>query len=238
MRNAERVGLLAGIALLLLAPAAARGQTEAVEVDPIRCWWRTSAGGVRLGEILSVGLTCAVLENDSVQVQPDETRLGPAVIQMAPFEIVGGEHPSDLHTANRRFFQYEYRLRLINPDAIGKDVKIPDLVLHYRINSKVSGNAALQGRDHTYLLPPLSVRIVSLVPADAPDIRDTAGEAFSEAERFTFRAGVFDIVAYTLIALGSLMVVLSAVRFVARRSRVPVGKHRIREGSVLGAAGR
>jgi len=34
-----------------------------VETDPIQCWWRTSAGAVRVGEAFSVVLTCAVLED-------------------------------------------------------------------------------------------------------------------------------------------------------------------------------
>ena len=37
---------------------------QMVEVDPIRCWWRTSSGAVRLGETFSIGLTCAALEAD------------------------------------------------------------------------------------------------------------------------------------------------------------------------------
>src|SRR6266851_10313749 len=66
-----------------------------VEVDPLRCWWKTTAGGVRIGETFSVVLTCAVLQNDAVQVQPDETRLGSAGVSMVPFEIVRASHPAD-----------------------------------------------------------------------------------------------------------------------------------------------
>src|SRR5207247_4035163 len=124
---------------------------------------------------------CAVLQTDAVQVTPDESRLDSAVAQMSPFEVLGGAHPADLYSGNRRFFQYEYVLRVISPAVIGKDVKIPDPPIHYRVNSTVAANSALQGRDHTYLLPPLSVRVLSLVPADAPDIRDTAKESFASA---------------------------------------------------------
>src|SRR5262245_30932708 len=83
------------------APAAAPAQAN-VEVDPIRCWWRTTTGAVRIGENFSVVLTCAALQNDAVQVTPDESRLDSAVVQMAPFEIVGGTHPADLYSGNRR----------------------------------------------------------------------------------------------------------------------------------------
>src|SRR5438093_7800285 len=163
----------------MLLPAAAWAQSsppaaksENVEVEPVRCWWRTSSGAVRVGEAFSVVLTCAVLQNAAVQAVPDESRLDATVAQMAPFEVVGGTHPADLYAPNRRFFQYEYRLRIINPDVIGKDVKIPDPQIHYRINSTIAANTASQGRDRVYLLPPLSVRVLSLVPGDAPDIRD------------------------------------------------------------------
>ena len=65
------------------APARVSG-TRNVETDPIRCWWRSSAGAVRIGEHFDVSLTCAVLETDAVSVVVDESRLGNAVVQMAP----------------------------------------------------------------------------------------------------------------------------------------------------------
>jgi len=212
--------------LLMLVPAAAGAQPKAtpsdrvenVEVDPIRCWWRTSAGAVRLGEPFDLALTCAVLETTAVQVVPDESRLGNGVIAMAPFEVITGTHPADLHSGPRRFFQYLYTLRLINADAIGKDVRIPDVQIHYRVNSKVAANTALQGRDLVYVMPPISVRVASLVPADAADIRDAAGEPFTAAEALDFRASVLEIVGIGLVALGALMTLLVLIR-VARGSR-------------------
>lgn len=212
----KEIRLLALTLLAVLCARAAVPQTPAttppgtasVEVDPIRCWWRTSAGAVRVGETLDLTLTCAVLENESVQVVPDESRLGSGVIQMAPFEIVGGGHPADLRSGLRRFFQYVYTLRIINPDAIGKDVKIPDLAIHYRVNSRVAANQALEGRDLTYFLPQQWVRVASMVPSDTADIRDAGGESFGTAETLGFRAGLFDIAAVTLIAFGALMVLI------------------------------
>ena len=65
-----------------------------------------------------------------------------------------GSHPPDLRSGQRRFFQYQYSLRIINPDVIGQDVPLPNLVVHYRVNSRLPGNAAMQGRDLSYLLPP------------------------------------------------------------------------------------
>ena len=139
-----------------------------VEVDPIRCWWKTSEGAIRIGETFDLTLTCAVLDNELVQVVPDESRLGGAVISMAPFEIVGSSHPQDLHSGSRRFFQYQYSMRIINPDAIGTDVGIPIITLHYRVNSKIAENASLQGRDLTYVLNALPGRPRSGSPSTSP----------------------------------------------------------------------
>ena len=115
-----------------------------------------------------------------MQVVPDQSHLGVEVAAMAPFEVVGGSHPADLRSGNRRFFQYQYILRIINPDAIGKDVKIPDTVIHYKVNSRVAANTSMQGRDLTYVLPTEEVRVASMVPADATDIRDSSGESFCD----------------------------------------------------------
>jgi hypothetical protein len=180
-----------------------------VEVDPIRCWWRTSSAAVRMGETFTVGLTCAVLEADGVQVIPDESQLADSAIQLNPFEVIGGSHPPDLRSGQRRFFQYEYLTRVINPDVIGQDVPLPNVVVHYRVNSRLPGNAAMQGRDLSYLLPPQTIRVLSLVPADAADIRDASGASFGRVESLGARAGVFEIAAVTFVALGSLMTIVS-----------------------------
>jgi hypothetical protein len=218
-------------------PATAPPGTANVEVDPIRCWWRTSAGAVRIGEPFDLSLTCAVLENEAVQVVPDESRLGNAVIQMAPFEVVSGVHPADLHSAERRFFQYEYRLRIINTDVIGKDVPIPALTIHYRVNSQIAANTALQGRDLVYVLPPQSIRITSMVPADAPDIRDTAGARFADVEALDFKAGVFEIVGIALVAIGALMTLLVLVRLArGTRRRTPADQRTLDTYAVAGTA--
>lgn len=233
--------LLFGFALATSAaaqvpPTPPPGTTN-VEVDPIRCWWRTSAGAVRTGETFELSLTCAMLETEAVQVVPDESRLGAPVIQMAPFEVLSGSHPADLHSERRRFFQYLYTLRIISPDAIGKDVRIPDIVIHYRINSRVSGDAALQGRDLVYVLPPQSVRITSMVPADAVDIRDQQGQRFADAETLSFRAGVLEIVALTCVALGGLMIILMLVGLARRNTRrTPSDERQLSPSTILGAA--
>lgn len=238
--------LLAGVLLVGLcgsanaqpAPAKESG-TRNVETDPIRCWWRTSSGAVRIGEQFDVTLTCAVLETEAVSVVVDESRLGNAVVQMSPFEVVAGSHPADLHAGLRRFFQYEYRLRIINPDAAGTDVRIPDVALHYRVNSRVSGNAAVQGRDLLYYLPPQVIRVESMVPDGATDIRDSSGASFAALDALNFRAGLFNIIGIALMAFGALVVVLLLVRLArGTRSRTPADQRDLSTGTLLGVATR
>jgi hypothetical protein len=219
--------LLAG--LLHPAPIAAQATSAAstpasggnggnVEIDPIRCWTRSTTGAVRIGETFTVTLTCAVLETELVQVVPDESKLGVTVMQMNPFEVAGGNHPADLRTNSRRFFQYDYNIRMISPDAIGQDVAIPLIQVTYRINSRIAGNQEMQGRELSYVLPVLWVKVLSMVPVDATDIRDTRDASFNRIEQIGFRAGVLEIIAITFVVLGSIMTLLGLISL-ARRAR-------------------
>lgn len=171
---------------------------------PLQCWWRASTGAIRLGEIVDVALTCAVLESATVTAVPDETRLTVAAVQLSPFEIVDGAHPPDVRDGDRRFFQYRYRLRIINPDVIGRDVKLPPLAISYRLQSRMGGDATLAGRDLTHLMPQLIFRVVSQVPADADDIRDSADASLAEIDALRFRANAFSVAAMVLVALGAV----------------------------------
>ncbi|HKB11384.1 MAG TPA: hypothetical protein VKD69_12035 [Vicinamibacterales bacterium] len=223
--------------LLLLGAAASFAQD--VQTDPLQCWWRTSAGAVRVGEPFAVVLTCAVLETDAATVVPDQSRLEPSVVQFAPFEVLGGSHGADLRTDQRRFFQYEYRLRLIAENMFGKDAALPETKISYRVQSKVGRNTAIQGRDQTYVLPAQSIKVLSLVPADAADIRDTPVETFGDIDQRSFRANLFTVVGTTLFVVAGLLALLGAVRLY-RRYRAPVtaAERPITDGAILRGVGR
>jgi hypothetical protein len=222
------------------APPAAPPGTVNVEADPIRCWWRTSAGAVRVGETLSLVLTCAVIENDSTKVVPDEAKLDATAMQLPPFEVLGGTHPADLRTSDRRFFQYQYNLRLINDTMFDKDAVIPGVQITYRIQTTVDqGAAALEGRDRTYILPDLPIRILSLVPRDAADIRDAPSETFADIDARVFRANVLLVAAGVLFAFAGLMLVLGLVRLVRRRREgLPAAPNVLSDHAILGKVAR
>jgi hypothetical protein len=228
------------LGLLFVVGFAATAASQTVQTDPLQCWWRTSAGAVRVGEPFTVVLTCAVLETDEVTVVADQTRLEPSVVQFAPFEVLGGTHGADLRTDQRRFFQYEYRLRLIADGMFGKDVALPETKISYRVQSKVGQKTSLQGRDQTYVMPAQSMRVLSLVPADASDIRDTsASDTFGDLDQRAFRANLFTIIGSVLFVLAALMAILGLVRLFQRyRKPAIVSERLISDRAILGGVGR
>ena len=149
---------------------------------------------------------------------PDESRLSVASIQMAPFEILGGSHPPDVRRGSRRFFQYDYQLRIISRDAIGHDVNVPPLTISYRVHSRVGAAATLEGRDLSYVLPAMPIKVLSLVPADATDIRDASEASLGDRRRMRFRSRLFELLALALGALAAVMIVLALVPL-ARQAR-------------------
>lgn len=239
MRDVRNVRMVALLTILWLAAGLAPAAAEDVQIDPLQCWWRTTAGAIRVGEPFQVVLTCAVLETEAATVVVDQSRLEPSVLQFAPFEVLGGSHGADLRTDQRRFFQYEYRLRLIAENMFGRDVALPDTKLSYRVQSRVGQKTSLQGRDQTYVLPAQSVRVLSLVPSDASDIRDTGTETFSDLDQRTLRANLFVVVGGVLFVLAGLLALLGVVRLLSRfRKPAAVTDRLISDGTILRGVGR
>lgn len=196
---------VAVLASLISAPAFAQTGTDLVEVEPIKCWWRTSTSAVRTGEFFDLRLTCAVVETEAARVVPDLSKLDPTVVQLPPFEVTGGTHAGDLVTVGKRFIQYDYRMRLIAEDAFGADVAIPPLEVTYTIESKVTGGESVMGREQSYALPRASVKLISVVPDDTSDIREAPASAFSAIEARSSRADLFQTAATVLFALAGVM---------------------------------
>lgn len=209
-------------ALLLLvsaSPALAQTGTDLVEVEPIKCWWRTSTSAVRTGEFFDLRLTCAVVETEAARVVPDLSKLDPTVVQLPPFEVTGGTHAGDLVTPGKRFIQYDYRMRLIAEDAFGADVAIPPLEVTYTIESKVTGGESVMGREQSYALPRASVKLISVVPDDTSDIREPAASAFSEIETRNSRADLFQTAATVLFALAGVMLAVILIGMLRSKTK-------------------
>src|SRR5687768_13566018 len=171
---------------------------DMVEVEPITCWWRTSTTAARTAEPFDLRLTCSVVETEANKVVADFSKLDPTVVQLPPFEVLGGTHAGDLVTPGKRFFQYDYRMRLIAEDAFGNDVPIPPLEISYRIESQVQGGDTSQGREQSYSLPRTSMRLISLVPDDTADIREAPAAPFTAIENRDSRANLMQTIATVL----------------------------------------
>jgi hypothetical protein len=220
--------------IVLLAAAPAFAQTENVEVEPVTCWWRTTATAVRAGEPFDVVLTCSFLQTDAARAVADESRLEPSVVQLAPFDVIGGARAKDIETASRRFVQYEYRLRLVAENTFGADVTLQPVEIAYRIESNVGAGEALAGRDLTYALPPLTMRLVSLVPDTARDIREAPVATFAAIEDAGFRGTMFRVLGAVLMLLGALVVAMAAMGVARRRrARDPHATRALSDAAVL-----
>src|SRR5436190_20893681 len=130
--------LLLAVALLLPSTAA-MAQTPPppteVAVSPIQCWWKTDRSAVRVGEQFQLTLTCAVLDTDKVKVVVDESSLAPTALHLVPFEIVSGTRFRDIFNSPRRFFQYQYVMRLLGEEFFDKQVSLPRLQISYRVQN-------------------------------------------------------------------------------------------------------
>jgi hypothetical protein len=211
------------IAMTATAPAQQVEQSTA-ESDPITCWLKTTKTAVHIGEQFNLALTCAIVDTPRVAVVPDLGPVEPTTIQLAPFEVVGGTRHPDIQAGTRRYLQFEYTLRLIADSFFGQDVAIPAVVLKYVVQIR-DGGAAQQGREKSYVLPVLPVRIISLVPQNASDIRDASRSTFADIETHAFRATVAYVVGAFLLAISALLLIVGIMRAFSRHG----GKRRVTE---------
>lgn len=217
--------LLSGVPAFAQAPSSAQGPdrtsqapaVDMVEVEPIKCWWRTSSSAVRSGEPFALTLTCSVVETAANKVVADFSKLDPTVVQLPPFEVIGGTHPGDIVVPGKRYFQYDYRLRLIAEDAFGNDVSIPPLEISYRIQSQMQGGESMEGRDQSYALPRVSVRLLSLVPDDTSDIREAPVTLFSGIENRDSRANLMQTGAGIMFGLAGVIALVMLISMLRRR---------------------
>lgn len=230
--------------LAACAPLSAAAQTAApkpkdVAVAPIECWWKTDRSAIRVGEHFQLTLTCAVLDTDKVKVAVDESSLAPSALHLVPFEIVSGTRFRDIRNSPRRFFQYEYTMRLLGEDFFGKETPLPRLEVSYRVQNALGGGSALAGREAQYSLRPIAIRVLSVVPKDAADIRDAPPDTFGDVDRRLFRSNLLIFGAGVALGLALLLIVVVLVRATVRhRVAISTRKLIVAPGTVLRAASR
>jgi hypothetical protein len=198
--------VVCGLATHLDAQAPPPGESA---MDPIRCWWKADKDAVLVGEQFTLTLTCAVLEANRIKVVADAKQFDPAALQIKPFEVLGGIRHEDVQSPPWHYFQYEYNARLVGEGFFGQDVDIPALKITYSVQSAATGEA--EGQDQTVVLPALPVRVLSIVPKNATNIRDGSNETFAAIEKRLSRsigalaaAGILFGFAVVLVGLAGL----------------------------------
>ncbi len=242
-RRVGRRGRFAWLVICLFSAWPAAGQPAAPpslteEEDSLRCWWRTSTPAVRIGETLSVILTCSAVDTPSLTVLVDETQLSPEAVALAPLEVLEGARAVDLREGGRRFIQHHYRARLLGDSLFGSDAVVPPVTISYRTQSRAADGTATEGIERKHELPPLAVRVLSLVPADARDIREAPVPTLAELDDAAFRARVLTAAGGTLLGVGGLMLAVALVaRVTGSRAPASVRPAALSEAKVLSAAG-
>jgi hypothetical protein len=217
-----------------MAPGAAPSQgVDEIALDPITCWWKTDTNAVHVGEHFTLTLTCGLADTGRVTAVPDVKSLEPTTVQVAPFEVVRGVRHQDIHIQESpwRYLQYEYTLRLLGEGYFGRDVDIPSMNVTYNIRSP---GGETQGRDQVYALPALPMRVISLAPVKATDIRDTPRDSFADIEARRFRATAEFIAAGVFFGFAVLLLGFAVARLANRyRQQAPVAARPIRSRAVL-----
>ena len=194
--------------------AAQTAVPKQVQLDALQCWRDLGSHSVRVGERFTMMVTCGVIETDAATTVPNEVALSADTIDLSPFEVVGGQRFPDVRDGPWRFFQYQYTLRVIDETLFGQDVEIPALELQYHIERTLDGGSTLPGRELRYILAPHPIRILSLVPENAENIRELAGETFGAVDARLFRANSAVLVAAAIgvVAIGFLTLALLRLR--------------------------
>jgi hypothetical protein len=131
--------------------------------------------------------------------------------------------------------QYEYNLRLIGDDVFGAEVPVPPLQISYRIESKMQQDQAVQGREQTYILPPIPIRVASLVASSETHIREAPVPTLTAISARGARGALLRTVGLIVLAVSALLVVVAAVRSMQQRrgAVAKVRSHLLSDGAVL-----
>jgi hypothetical protein len=199
-----------GATVYAAQPPTRNAGADAVETSGMRCWWETGTRAVHIGEPFGLVLTCRVMETDRVRVVPTLTELEPTSIELTPFEVLEGSRHEDIVVAPWRYLQYQYTVRLLGDEFFGRDIAIPATNVTFRIQT--GGAETVEGTEHRYVLPAMPIRILSLLPAQAADIRDPAVDTFADLEARRFRATMELVASAIFFGFAVIPAVVAALR--------------------------
>ncbi len=235
----SRVVVLFAAAVFITADAAAQapsdalyGKNEAVAADALNCWWKSDKSSIRIGEEFTVALTCRSAETGRERTVLNESLLDPNVLALPPYQVKNGRRYKDIirilpgpdGPVTLRSVQYAYTAKLMGEGFFGRDVPLPPLEIHYHIDLVTNKDTVAPGKERTYVLPPLPMRIQSLVPKAANAIRDAGNETFGDIEGRRKNAVIAFIIAGVFLLLPLFVLLPVLVRAVrGRRERGPNG---------------
>lgn len=235
---AVTAGCLGWAALALGAQAPAAGANAgSAATSPLNCWWKTDKSSVHIGEPFGLTLTCRFMETDRMKVVPNLAEIEPTAIELTPFEVLEGTRHEDIVAPPWRYVQYVYSVRLLGTEFFGRDIAVPATNLPFRVQT--GGAETVEGAEHTYLLPSMPVRILSLVPAQAADILDPTTDTFADLEARRFRGRIELVASAILFGFAAIAATVGAIRLGERfRRRGPVVEKTVPIGTVLGSCAR
>jgi hypothetical protein len=203
------------------------------EAPPVQCWLKSAKAAVHVGEHFNVTLTCSVLDTPRLAAVPDLAQIEPATIQFPPYEVMGGMRHADVRSGTRRYLQFEYTLRVIADGFFGRDLPIPPVTLKYNLSVN-SGGSEQQGRERSYILPSIPVRVLSLVPQLAGDIRDASRSTFADIERRRTRSESAIAAAVVLFVFAAVFLLLAATSSFTRfRGTAAAAPRKLSDGAML-----
>src|SRR6185295_3154857 len=215
-------------------PPTRNASADGVETSGMRCWWETGKRAVRVGEPFGLVLTCRVMETDRVKVVPTLTELEPTSIELTPFEVLEGSRHEDIIVAPWRYLQYQYTVRLLGDEFFGRDIPIPATNVAFRIQTE--GAETVEGTEHRYVLPPMPIRILSLLPAQAADIRDPIVDTFADLEARRSRATMELVASAIFFGFAAIPAFVAGLRVSERfRKRGPAVEPTVAPRTVLDA---
>ena len=237
-----RVALLATVFTLvnssLFGQEKEPAKLQEKEVQPIRCWLRSDKSTVRIGEILTVPLTCQVAETEYEKVVSAENMLEPSSVSFSPYEVIRGWHHPDIMRDTFRFFQYQYEMRLIGEDFFGKEVPTPELEIRYKFERKIAANEVIDTRERSYIVPPLNIRVTALVPKDTKDIRDPSSDNFQVVKARQQNAYVAFVLAVVVFLFPFAVLLMPAFRSVKNWKKSRSNGTRFSNNALLTRMGR
>ena len=192
---------------------------------------------MRVAEPFTLLLTCSIVDSDQQHVTVDQAKLAPEAIPLSPFEVIGGGSLTESRSGNQSFFQRLYQVRIVT-DAVGEDVQVPPVVVRYQFETESSAGGRARGIERRHELPALPMRVVSLVPAGADDIREAVLDTFEAIDDDAFVASLYSAVGLVLMGIGAIGLIVALATGFRTRDPKHAGPPGLEERLILRHVGR